>query len=152
MGVTGGSAPSSIHQNLMFYNFWLAISDSICWVTPGVCMASEDPGVSWPDLCRWPYSCNLWHQWLSKSFKHQKIVNVYFKFLTLKVPGSHLVATRNKIGPWGPELIWQLATKYKMSRHQRHLQYVIIYTMTNEGGVSIFGIYVSQKSAKCNFF
>ena len=50
-----------------------------------------------------------------------------------------------KIGPWGPELIWQLATKYKMSRHQRHLQYVIIYTMTNEGGVSIFGMYVSQK-------
>ena len=21
--------------------------------------------------------------------------------------------TREKIGPWGPELIWQLATKYK---------------------------------------
>ena len=50
-----------------------------------------------------------------------------------------------KIGPWGPELIWQLATKYKMSRHQRHLQYVIIYTMTNEVGVSIFGMYMSQK-------
>ena len=57
-----------------------------------------------------------------------------------------------KIGPWGPELIWQLATKYKMSRHQRHLQYVIIYTMTNEGGVSIFGMYVSQKVQNVIFF
>ena len=24
--------------------------------------------------------------------------------------------------------------EYKMSRHQRHLQYDIMYTMTNEGG------------------
>ena len=56
-----------------------------------------------------------------------------------------------KIGPWGPELIWQLATKYKMSRHQRHLQDVIIYRMTNEGGVSIFGMYVSQKGQNVNF-
>ena len=60
------------------------------------------------------------------------------------VPARH-AHLEKKIGPWGPELIWQLATKYKMSRHQRHLQYVIIYTMTNEGGVSIFGMYVSQK-------
>ena len=39
-----------------------------------------------------------------------------------------------KISPWGPELIWQLATKYKMCNHQRHLQYVIMHTITNEGG------------------
>ena len=41
-----------------------------------------------------------------------------------------------KIGPWGPELIWQLATEYKMNSHQRHLQYVIMYIITNEGGVA----------------
>ena len=41
---------------------------------------------------------------------------------------------QRKIGPWGPVLIWQLATKYKMSRNQRCLQYVIMYTITNEGG------------------
>ena len=29
-----------------------------------------------------------------------------------------LKSCRNKIGPWGPELIWYLATKYKMSRQQ----------------------------------
>ena len=63
-------------------------------MTSGLSMASEDPGVSWPDFCRWPYSCNLWHQWVSKFFKHQKTVNFYIRFLTLKASGSHLVATR----------------------------------------------------------
>ena len=58
--------------NLTFFKFQLAISDSICWITSGVCMASEDLGVSWPDFYRWPYSCNLWHQWVSKSFKQSK--------------------------------------------------------------------------------
>ena len=81
-------------KNYLFFKFWLAISDSICWSASGVCMASEDLEASWPDLHRWPYSCNLWHQWLSKFFKHQRIVNFHSKFLTLKVPSSHLVATR----------------------------------------------------------
>ena len=94
MGVIGGSAPSSTHQRLTFFKFQLAISDSICWAASGLCMAAEDPRVSWPDLHRWPYSCNLWHQWLPKFSKHQKFLNFHYKFLTLKVPSSHLVATR----------------------------------------------------------
>ena len=57
-------------------------------------MASEDLGVSWSDLHRWPYSYNLWHQWLPNFLKHQKILNFHSKFQTLKVLSSHLVVTR----------------------------------------------------------
>ena len=41
-----------------------------------------------------PFTCNLWHQWLPKFSKHQKFLNFHYIFLTLKVPSSHLVATR----------------------------------------------------------
>ena len=48
-----------------------------------------------------PHSCNLWHQWLSKFLKHKtktkKKKEFHSKFLILKVPGSHLVATRGII-------------------------------------------------------
>ena len=30
----------------------------------------------------------------------------------------NLIPSILKIGPWGPELIWYLATKYKMSKQQ----------------------------------
>ena len=36
--------------------------------------------------------------------------------------------TTEKIGPWGPELVWYVATKYKISMHQGS-------TMTNGGRV-----------------
>ena len=32
-----------------------------------------------------------------------------------------------KIGPWGPELIWQMATKYKMSRQNWPVIYVCVF-------------------------
>ena len=71
MGVVGGSAPSSIPQNLTFSSsigyLWQYLLDNI-WGVHGI----RDPGVSWPDFCRWPYSCNLWHQWVSKSFQTSK--------------------------------------------------------------------------------
>ena len=60
-GVMVGSASHAHTQKLSFIKFRLAISDSICEGTSGVCMASEDPGISWPDSHRLPYSFNLWH-------------------------------------------------------------------------------------------
>ena len=79
------------------------------------------------------------------SFSQQYGKHLKIGFLT------QCVALFQKIGPWGPQLIWQLATKYKMSRHHRHLQYVM-YTMTNEGGVCTFSMYVSQKVQNVIFF
>ena len=72
-------------------------------------------------------------------------------FIIKRIGRNSSQVQKTKIGPWGPELIWQLATKYKMSRHQRHLQCVIIYTITNEGEVSVFGMCVSQKVQNVNF-
>ena len=34
---------------------------------------------------------------------------------------------KKKLGPWGPELIWQIATKYKMSRQNWPVIYVCVY-------------------------
>ena len=81
-----------------------------------------------------------------------KVINWLFTCLvsTCFVARFTTYPTKN-IGPWGPELIWQLATKYKMSRHQRHLQYVI---MTNEkwgwGSVSLACMWA--KKCKMYFF
>ena len=135
MGVIGGSAPSSVPQNLTFFKFQLAISDSICWITSGVCMASEDPGVSWPDFCRWPYSCNLWHQWLSKSLKHQKTVNFYLRFLTLKAPGGNQGNQCRLSGSstdWPPKRSWwcfgQLIKSLSQLDMELHPLIMLIFT------------------------
>ena len=44
---------------------------------------------------------------------------------------SNIIQHVKKIGPWGPGLIWYLATKYQMSMHQQN---VIMYTTENGGG------------------
>ena len=38
---------------------------------------------------------------------------------------------KKKLGPWGPELIWQIATKYKMSRQNWPVIYVCVYVKKN---------------------
>ena len=78
----------------------------------------------------------LFHfNWLSQMHRHM-VTGGIGKYILATLLAQPPMAQEAfiKIGPWGPELIWQLATKYKMSRHQRHLQYVIMYTMTNECG------------------
>ena len=129
------------------FQFQLAISDSIFWVTSGVCTASEDPGVSWPDLCRWLHSCNLWHQWLSKSFKHQKIVNFYFKFLILKVPGSNQGKKCRLSGSsndWSPKKSWWCFAQLVKSLSQLDMNFttliMLIFTAILAIGLVLKGL------------
>ena len=55
------------------------------------------------------------------------LLSFFFPMAVLKNFSWHNAIQQIKIGPWGPELIWQMATKYKMSRQNWLDIYVCVF-------------------------